>query len=49
MKMDSAPEKATYIMAKKMTPFIDAENVKECFIAVVEIVCTEEQSVFITP
>ena len=53
VKMDSASEKATkasYVVsqktAKRMKPFSDAECMKECLNAVVEVVCPEKKGVF---
>ena len=53
VKMDSVSEKATkasYVVsqetAKRMKPFSDAECMKECLNAVVEVVCPEKKGVF---
>ena len=53
MKMNSASEKATKanyvisrIIAKRMKPFFDAECIKKCLNAVVEVVCPEKKGVF---
>jgi len=51
--MDSVSEQATkasyaisQIIAKRTKPFSDAEYVKECLNAVVEVICPEKKGVF---
>jgi len=51
--MDSVSEQATkasyaisQIIAKRAKPFSDAEYVKECLNAVVEVICPEKKGVF---
>ena len=54
--MDSTLKKATkanyaisQIIANTMKPITEAEYIKECLNAIVEIICPETKSVFIIP